>query len=531
MPSLLRLVTCGSVDDGKSTLIGRLLFDAKGIFEDQLASVEKASGRYGTTGANIDLALLTDGLKAEREQGITIDVAYRYFSTPVRPFIIADCPGHEQYTRNMATGASTADVAILLIDARHGVVTQTRRHAFIVSLLGLRHVVLAVNKMDLVGWDRGTFERIVADFQPVRERTGLSPVHAIPMSALTGDNVTLRSERTPWYVGAPLLEHLERLDLSPLATSTTLRMPVQLVSRPNLNFRGYMGEVAAGTARAGDRVLILPTRTPATIAAVLNPDGETSEVSTGQAATITLTTEVDASRGDMIVSQTEPPRTATRLLAHLVWFSEAPMALGAPYRLKQTTRLTSATVTSIAHRIDVNTLDHLDARSLQMNDIALCEIEVARPLAFDPYGVNRATGSLILIDRLTGNTVAAGMILSEATPRTTTSGPVTARERAHRLGQRPAVVSIPGDPHAALASAHALDRQLFAAGHYSVVLEHPTPAAIQALTLAGFITIVPAPYPDAALTAKPNDPNPASSLYSRLRDKDFLSAPLADFEI
>jgi bifunctional enzyme CysN/CysC len=480
--SILRFVTCGSVDDGKSTLIGRLLYDAKGIFEDQLSSIETASTKYSTTGG-LDLALLTDGLKAEREQGITIDVAYRYFATPRRKFIIADTPGHEQYTRNMATGASTADLAILLVDARYGVVTQTRRHAFIVSLLGIRHVVLAINKMDLVKWDRNVFETIRADFSPIAKELGIANLMPIPMSALNGDNVTARSEQTPWFGGTTLLEHLETVDAEE-ESKTTFRLPVQWVSRPNLNFRGYMGTIAGGAVRQGDRVRVLPAGQDAVVKGVLDADGETHTLRAGQAGTVTLDREIDASRGDTLVALDAPPSVNTRVLAHVVWFSLDPMSVGKGYRIKHTTRQSNAVVRAIRHRVDVNTLEKHDASELKVNDIALCEIESTNPLVFDAYQINRGTGAFILIDRETNNTVAAGMIVS-GIDRTDAAGPVTAMDRALRLNQQPTVVALTGD--GAREAAMQLDRMLFDAGHLSTIVESDEPT--DALLRAGLIVI------------------------------------------
>ena len=548
--TLLRLVTCGSVDDGKSTLIGRLLFDAKGIFEDQLAAVEKATTRYGTTGGKLDLALLTDGLKAEREQGITIDVAYRYFSTPARPFIIADCPGHEQYTRNMATGASTADVAILLIDARHGVVTQTRRHAYIVSLLGIREIVLAVNKIDLVNWSQAKFDEIVAAFGDVAEAIGITAnVQAIPMSALTGDNVTARSPHMPWHTGPALLEYLESLEVEDLRNRTAMRLPVQLVSRPDMHFRGYMGEVAGGEIRPGDEVVVLPgamggggtggagggIRTR--VAKVFNANGETDVVRAGDAATVTLTGEQDASRGDVIASSVNPPTVATRVLAHIVWFSPEPGPVGGLYRLKQGTRLALGTLAAIRHGVEVNSLEKRAVDRLNMNDIALCEVESNRPLVFDAYEHNRRMGAFILIDRVTSNTVAAGMIVGQAGVAPST-GPVTAFERAARMGQRRAVVSVLGNHASALAAAVALDRKLFSAGHFSAVVDETDDtrknAAIRALAAAGVIAVIVGPAATQHVIrtdAPPRAGEPVEKMYRELSDAGLLSAPERDFEI
>ena len=537
--SLLRLVTCGSVDDGKSTLIGRLLYDAKGIFEDQLASVKQATTRYGTTGGEIDLALLTDGLKAEREQGITIDVAYRYFSTPKRDFIIADSPGHEQYTRNMATGASTADLAILLIDARHGVVTQTRRHAFICSLLGIRHVVLAVNKMDLVGWDRARVQQIERDFAEVNKTVKLRSQTLIPMSALNGDNVTSKSAATPWYEGPTLLEHLETVVLEDETRSQPFRFPVQIVSRPNLNFRGYMGTVAAGTVKSGDDVIVLPAGTRARVAKVYDGDGELEESIANRATTITLDREIDASRGDMISSVVSPTTVANRIRAHLVWFgSDEPLALHKPYRIKHATRQANATVTSILHRIDVNTLQTGPTSQLAMNDIGLVEIESARPLTFDPYKTNRVTGSFILIDRITGNTIAAGMI-EGAAGGDAHSGPVTAEQRATRFNQQPAVIVLRGDDdNLVRAVAEALDRSLFAGGHLAGIVETFSAGVIAQLARFGAISILLSPASEdvgvpIVTIDVPSDANiaaTATTIIGRLETERLISSE-ADFEI
>ncbi|MFT3785065.1 MAG: sulfate adenylyltransferase subunit CysN [Tepidisphaeraceae bacterium] len=540
--SLLRLVTCGSVDDGKSTLIGRLLYDAKGIYEDQLASVKQATGRYGTTGGEIDLALLTDGLKAEREQGITIDVAYRYFSTPRRDFIIADCPGHEQYTRNMATGASTADVAILLIDARHGVVTQTRRHAFIVRLLGIRHVVLAVNKMDLADWSKPKFDKIVADFNEANRQIGLTDVHAIPMSALLGDNVTHVSDKTPWYDGLPMLELLEGLDVTdPRESEAPARLPVQIVSRPNMHFRGYQGTIAGGQIAVGDEIAVMPANIRAKVKEVFDAVGPVESAPSRRAVTITLDREVDASRGDVISVASDLPRVSSKLIAHVVWFSPMPMSLHEPYRIKQATRLTNATVASVKHRIDVNTLEKLPAKQLQMNDIALCVIEASRPLAWDRYEDNRTTGSFILIDRVTGNTVAAGMIDGAVDDDTTTTGPVSAGLRAARLGQRPAIVNLSGDAMLARATADQLDRKLLLAGHVAAIVDEPdtkTRAAIlRTLREAGLIALVLNAAPDATdaidqdVVANSDPIKVADELFSQLDKAGWLTGAGEEFNI
>jgi sulfate adenylyltransferase large subunit len=405
---LLRFTTAGSVDDGKSTLIGRLLYDSRNVYEDQLESVTKASS--GRNAGPIDFSLLTDGLRAEREQGITIDVAYRYFATPKRKFIIADTPGHEQYTRNMVTGASTADLAIILVDARKGLLPQSRRHAYIASLLGVSHLVIAVNKMDLVGYDQSVFAHIEDDFRAfLSEFESIEP-YFVPISALAGDNVVSRSFRMPWFRGLSLLEHLETVPVAGRAQVGAFRFPVQRVVRPNLDFRGYAGTMAEGSVRAGDSVLILPSGRKTTIASISTFDGNLQEVNAGQSATLTLTDEVDLTRGGLISSVDNAPRVADSIEATLVWLSETPARLEKRYRLKHTTRQETAEITRIHFRININTLEQEMVDTLEMNAIAVVEVETARPLFFDSYRQNRTTGSFILIDPITNGTVAAGMI-------------------------------------------------------------------------------------------------------------------------
>ncbi|HWF77895.1 MAG TPA: sulfate adenylyltransferase subunit CysN, partial [Caulobacteraceae bacterium] len=409
--SLLRFITCGSVDDGKSTLIGRLLYDSKLIFEDQLAALEADSKKIGTQGGEIDFALLVDGLAAEREQGITIDVAYRFFSTDKRKFIVADTPGHEQYTRNMVTGASTADLAVILIDARKGVLTQTRRHSFLVSLIGIRHVVLAVNKMDLVGYDAGVFERIVADYRQFAFEIGLTNIVAIPISGLKGDNITSASEATPWYGGPTLMQHLETVEIDETRLQgQPLRMPVQWVNRPNLDFRGFAGEIASGVARPGDKVRILPSGRASRIARIVTKDGDLDAAVAGQSVTFTLADEVDCSRGDVIAAGDAPPEVADQFETTIVWMAEDHLLSGRPYWLKIGTKTVSATVTELKYKINVNTLEHLAAKQLELNEIAVCNISLDQPVAFDPYTDNHDTGGFILINRITNGTVGAGMI-------------------------------------------------------------------------------------------------------------------------
>jgi bifunctional enzyme CysN/CysC len=436
---LLRFLTCGSVDDGKSTLIGRLLHDTKMIYEDQLAAVKRDSEKVGTTGAGeIDLALLTDGLKAEREQGITIDVAYRYFSTDRRKFIIADTPGHEQYTRNMATGASTCQLAIILIDARHGVMTQTRRHSFIVSLLGIRHVVVAINKMDLVGYSRDVFEKIKDDYTGFVAKLDLRDITFIPMSALRGDNVASKSDAMSWYSGAPLLDHLETVHIASDRNLTDLRFPVQYVIRPNLDFRGFAGTVASGVVRKGDDVMVLPSGKRSRVKSIVTYDGDLEEAFAPQAVTVTLTDEVDVSRGDMLVRPDSLPHVSSEIEAMVVWMAEQPFVPGRTYTLKHTTRQVAAEVASFRYGVDVNTLEHRAIARLGLNEVGHVQLSLTQALAYDPYRTNAAIGAFILIDRLTNNTVGAGMILEAASGR---APGVWAAEPAARLKRRESLVA------------------------------------------------------------------------------------------
>ncbi len=407
---LLRFLTCGSVDDGKSTLIGRLLHDSKMIYEDQLAAIEADNTKHGTTGEKLDLALLVDGLAAEREQGITIDVAYRYFSTAKRKFIIADTPGHEQYTRNMATGASTCDLAVILIDARHGVMTQTRRHSYIASLLGLKHVVVAINKMDLVDFSEEVFARIKADYNTFAKSLGLSDVYFVPMSALEGDNVVNRSEHTPWYTGETLMGILETVQIVGDKNFTDFRFPVQYVNRPHLNFRGFCGTIASGEVKPGDRVKVLPSGKSSAVKEIVTYDGNLDLGFAGQAVTLTLTDEIDVSRGDMIVHESAGVVQSNHFKAHLVWMSEAELQPGRQYLLKFASKLTPGEVTSIQHRIDVNTQELTQVSSLGLNDIAQVEVVLQQQVVMDPYQKNKGTGAFIVIDRLTNITVGAGMV-------------------------------------------------------------------------------------------------------------------------
>ena len=408
--SLLRFLTCGSVDDGKSTLIGRLLYDSKMIFEDQLAALEADSKKVGTQGGEIDFALLVDGLAAEREQGITIDVAYRFFSTDKRKFIVADTPGHEQYTRNMVTGASTADAAIILIDARKGVLTQTRRHSYLVNLLGIRHIVLAINKMDLVAWSQTRFDEIVADYRAFADQIGLGRFTAIPMSALKGDNITEPSQDLGWYAGPPLLRWLEDAPVEDDLRSRPFRMPVQWVNRPDLDFRGFAGLVASGAIRPGDRIKVLPSGRESAVARIVTSAGDLAEAVAGQSVTLTLTDEVDVSRGDVLAASASPPAVADQFEATIVWFDDEAMLPGRPYLMKLGTRTVAAQVAEPKFKINVNTLEHLAARRLELNEIGVCTLTLDAPIAFDPYIENHDLGGFVLIDRMSNRTVAAGML-------------------------------------------------------------------------------------------------------------------------
>lgn len=423
---LLRFLTCGSVDDGKSTLIGRLLYDSKMIYEDQLAAVQADSTKHGTTGETVDLALLVDGLQAEREQGITIDVAYRYFSTAKRKFIIADTPGHEQYTRNMATGASTCDLAIILIDARYGVVTQTRRHSYIASLLGIKHIVVAINKMDLKDFSESVFEKIKTDYEEFSKKLGMKNIFFVPISALDGDNVVNRSERSPWYTapkygGQTLMEIFEAVPIAEDKNFTDFRFPVQYVNRPNLNFRGFCGNIASGIVKVGDLVKALPSGKTSRVKSIVTYDGELSEAFAGQSITLTLNDEIDVSRGDMVVLENDPVALTTHLQAHMVWMTEKTLQPNADYLFKFASKVVSGKIDTIHHRIDVNTQEHLPVVQLQLNDIAVVDVLLTQPVIVDTYQANRATGAFIVIDRITNLTVAAGMVINRLESNTIAS--------------------------------------------------------------------------------------------------------------
>ncbi|HBJ37650.1 MAG TPA: bifunctional sulfate adenylyltransferase subunit 1/adenylylsulfate kinase [Planctomycetaceae bacterium] len=479
---LLRFITCGSVDDGKSTLIGRLLYDSKMLYEDTISQLEADSKKVGTTGGKFDPALVTDGLKAEREQGITIDVAYRYFSTAKRKFIIADTPGHEQYTRNMATGASSADLAIILIDARHGILTQTRRHSFIVSLLGIRHVVLAINKMDLVGFSEQKFNQICDEYRGFAARLDLPDLHFIPISALNGDNVVDPSPSMPWYRGATLMSFLESVYIDSDRNLRDFRFPVQLVNRPNLDFRGFCGTIASGTIRVGEEVMILPSRQKSKVKEIVTFDGNLDEAFAPLAVTLTLQDEVDASRGDMIVRAGNLPRTADSFDAMLVWMNQDAMVPGKTYLFKHTSQTLPGSIETLAYRIDVNTLHRSPAPNLELNEIGKVRVSLNAPIHFDPYRNNRTTGAFVVIDRITNATVAAGMILDrEASPARRAvwddepsgddgaaeveASQVSSEERRSRFGQKSVTVLLTGlTGSGKTAIAVATERKLFDAG-------------------------------------------------------------------
>jgi sulfate adenylyltransferase large subunit len=484
---LLRLSTAGSVDDGKSTLIGRLLYDSKGVYEDQLASVRRVSTNL--TAGPLDFALITDGLRAEREQGITIDVAYRYFSTPKRKFIIADTPGHEQYTRNMATGASTADLAVILVDARNGVLPQSRRHAFIAALLGIPHVVVAVNKMDLVGFREEVFLQIRSDFGRFAEQVGLADILYIPISALAGDNVVDVSQRTLWYGGPSLLEHLETVSVAPHRAATTFRFPVQTVIRPHQDFRGFAGQVVSGTIAPGDDVTVLPSGRVSRLKSIVTYDGNLPAAFAPLSVTLCLEDEVDVSRGDMLVRRGELPHIARAFTADLVWMTDRPLDTHREYLLKHTTQNVRARVQRIRYRIDVNTLAHEHVTTLRLNEIAAADFETARPLFFDAYRVNRATGAFILIDPITNETVAAGMIRDAGTAEEAKAPPqaipVSADERLARYGHSAAVLWTAGDELLATA----LERELFDRGCMVCQMPASAGATIERLLRAGLLVI------------------------------------------
>jgi bifunctional enzyme CysN/CysC len=474
--SLLRFITCGSVDDGKSTLIGRLLFDSKMIFEDQLKALEADSSKFGTQGERIDLALLVDGLAAEREQGITIDVAYRFFSTDRRKFIVADTPGHEQYTRNMVTGASTADLAVVLIDARKGVLTQTKRHTTLVNLVGIQEIALAVNKMDLVGYKREVFDKIVEDYRAFAAQFGINKFTAIPMSALEGDNITSRSIHTGWYSGPTLMGYLETVSVNADAAATQpMRLPVQWVNRPNLDFRGFTGTVASGTVRKGDPIRVMPSGKETKVKDIVFYKGSLREATAGQAITITLEDEVDVSRGDVLCDPKAPATVADQFEAKLVWMVDEPMHPGRSFWLKCGAKTVNATVTKIKHQVNVNTLEKLAAEKLTLNAVATCNISTDAPLVFDPYAENKTTGGFILIDRLTNNTVAAGMIdfaLRRAKNVTPHAFAINKEARAAAKNQTPKVFWFTGLSGSGKSTiANLFEQKLHAMGKHTYILD------------------------------------------------------------
>ena len=473
--SLLRFLTCGSVDDGKSTLIGRLLHDTKRLFEDQLTTLKSDSRKWGTTGGEIDFALLVDGLVAEREQGITIDVAYRYFATDRRRFIVADTPGHEQYTRNMATGASTADLAVLLVDARAGILAQTRRHAYIVALLGIRHVVLAVNKIDLVGFDGDRFQDIVRDFTEFVAPFNFLSVTPIPMSARFGDNVIERSPRTPWYQGQTLLEFLETVEVADRDIGRPFRFPIQWVNRPDQSFRGYAGTVAGGSVKPGDAVVVARTGQTARVSRIVTMERDLLRADAGVAVTLTLDSEIDLSRGDVLSHPELRPEVSDQIAAHLIWMGEEPLLPGRPYLLKSGTRIVGAAVSDLKHHVDIESFKPLAAKTLALNDIGLCNLSLSEPIAFDVYDDNRATGSFILIDRFTNATVAAGMIrygLRRATNIHWQALSVNKHARADLKGQRPCILWFTGLSGAGKSTiANLVEKKLHLQGRHTYLLD------------------------------------------------------------
>jgi bifunctional enzyme CysN/CysC len=473
--TLLRFLTCGSVDDGKSTLIGRLLYDSQAILADQLETLERESKKFGTTGDDIDLALLLDGLEDERQQGITIDVAYRLFQTKKRSFIVADTPGHEQYTRNMATGASTADLALLLVDARNGVVVQTRRHSLICSLLGIRHVVLAVNKLDLVGFDRATFEAIATEYRAFAADLGFRSLQVIPISARFGDNVASRSSRMPWDDGPALIDYLETVEIDGRDGGDGFRFPVQWVSRPGPDFRGVAGTVAAGSVAPGDPIVVTGSGIESRVKEIVTYDGSLERAAAGDAVTLTFSDDIDVTRGDLLASPKSRPEFADQFAAHIIWMRDEPLVPGRSYWLKLGARTVPATVTALKHRIDVNNAAHVAARSLALNEIGFCNLSTAQPLAFDTYAKNRETGGFILIDRLTNETAGAGMIdfaLRRASNIHRQAETIGADTRAALKGQRAAVVWFTGLSGAGKSTvADLVEQKLVGLGGHTMLLD------------------------------------------------------------
>lgn len=471
----LRFITCGSVDDGKSTLIGRLLYESKNIFDDQLQSLESESRQYGTQGEKLDLALLVDGLQAEREQGITIDVAYRFFATDKRRYIVADTPGHEQYTRNMATGASTADLAVILIDARKGILTQTRRHSRIVSLMGIRHIVLAINKMDLVDFDETIFNKIAQDYQAFVEPFSFKSIQVIPVSGLDGDNIFVKSQKTPWYQGISLMDYLDTVDISTEADLKPFRLPVQYVNRPNLDFRGYCGRLIEGEVKTGDAVRVLPSGITTRIKSIISGLTEVEQAQLGDAITLTLEDEVDISRGDVLVEADNPPEVADQFDVRLLWMSEQPMSPGRQYFLKLGNKEVTATITEIKFREDVNTGAHLSAKTLSLNEMATVNLSTSAPIVFEPYQQNRYLGSFILIDKLNFQTVGAGMIefaLRRASNIHWQALEISKTTRAAQKHQTPCCLWFTGLSGSGKSTiANLLEKRLHAEGRHTYILD------------------------------------------------------------
>jgi len=540
--SLLRFITCGSVDDGKSTLIGRLLYESKMLFEDQLAALEADSKKVGTREGEIDYALLLDGLAAEREQGITIDVAYRFFSTDRRKFIVADTPGHEQYTRNMITGASTADLAIILIDARKGVLVQTRRHSYLVSLIGIRHVVLAINKMDLVSYSKEVFDKIETEYRAFAKQIGLNAIHAMPISGVKGDNIVEKSANTPWYGGPTLMHLLETVEIDEeILQRQPFRMPVQWVNRPNLDFRGFAGTITAGVVRKGQRLRVMPSGRESTVTRIVTANGDLDSAVANQSITLTLADEVDISRGDVLGTPDSPAQVADQFEATIVWMTEEPLARGKAYFLKIGPKLLTATVAAIKHKVNVNTLERTPAEQFGLNEIGVCELVLDRPVAFDPYTANRDTGGFILIDRLTNNTIGAGLVLT-GTRRVGQSNwdthEVSRHLRAGIKGQKPCFVSVPDVETAVLT-----ERKLYSEGRHTILLpaRYPNEREIVKLLLdAGLIVVASGasnhgftPDESAGFEAIPGESSKAAAerIAGELHRRGFLERDNDDFAI
>ena len=520
---LMRFLTCGNVDDGKSTLIGRLLHDSKMIYEDQLAAVQADSVKSGTTGAGkIDLALLVDGLQAEREQGITIDVAYRYFSTSTRKFIIADTPGHEQYTRNMATGASTCDLAVILIDARYGVQTQTKRHSFITSLLGIKHIIVSVNKMDLVDYSEDTYNKIKQDYLDFTKTLDLGDIHFIPMSALDGDNVVNPSENMPWYTGKPMMETLNTIEIASDRNFDDARFPVQYVNRPNLDFRGFCGTVASGVFNKGDSITVLPSGNSSKIKSIVTYDGDIDQAFASMAVTLTMEDEIDISRGDMIIGKDSTPAiVADKFDASIVWMAEQAMTPGRQYIIKLETRRDNGTLSTMNHRIYVNTLEHHQATELKLNEIGSCTVSVNAPVVFDAYKQNKGTGAFIIIDRLSNVTVGAGMITGESANEEFRH--VSAEEHAARFSQKAISIGLTGSNNQEIA--YQLERKLFDTGHATTVLEEQASdndALITAIKNAGLICLSVTTKTDATEISFNCDSQSIDDIFNALKDQQVI---------